>query len=243
MNRGSGDKTSGSVEAADGAMKKLASYPTFSTGSKNLDLLLGGGCRAGTITLLYGRSNSGKTQLAMQTAMLCARAGREALFVDTEGSFRPERVEEMARARGMNTEGILGRIVYVRTDSVSEQMETVRLMQTRAVTSSAALTVVDTLTRNFTLEFPGRPNMSSRQAALNVHLSEMARDAYLNARAYLLTNRVTFGNQDDVGIGGRTVEQLVHRSIMLERDGRKVRFTDPGTGEHTFAEVGAVGVD
>ena len=243
MSRGSGDKTSGSLETADGAMRRLASFPTFSTGSENLDALLGGGYRAGTITLLYGRSNSGKTQLAMQAAMLCARAGKTSLFIDTEGSFRPERVEEMAKARGLAPEGILNRIVYVRSDSASEQMETVRLMQAREATAPASLAVVDTLTRNFSLEFPGRPNLSSRQAALDVHLSEMARDAYLNGRAYLLTNRVTFGDRQDVGIGGRTVDQLVHTTVMLEREGGKVKATVVGSGRHSLAAVGATGVD
>jgi len=243
MNRRSGDKTSSSVESAEAAMKRLASFPTFATGSKSLDALLGGGYKGGTITLLYGRSNSGKTQVAMQSAMLCAQSGRTSLFVDTEGSFRPERVEEMARARGLEPGGILNRIVYARCDSASEQMETVRMMPTRRATSSAGLVVVDTLTRNFTLEFPGKPNLSSRQEALNVHLSEMARDGYLNGRAYLLTNRVTFGNQQDVGIGGRTVDQLVHRTVLLEREGVKVRATDIGSRKRALAEVSATGVD
>lgn len=224
-------------------MGRLASFPTFSTGSKNLDALLGGGCRAGTITLLYGRSNSGKTQIAMQSATLCAKAGRASLFVDTEGSFRPERVEAMARARGLDPGEILTRIVYVRSDSVAEQMETVRLMQTRGATASAAFVVVDTLTRNFSLEFPGRPNLPSRQAALDIHLSEMARDAYLNGRAYLLTNRVTFGNLQDVGIGGKTVDQLVHTTVLLEKEGGKVRATAVGSGRHVTADVGGSGVD
>jgi DNA repair protein RadA len=243
MNRGSWDKTSGSLETAAEAIKRLVSFTTFSTGSKNLDALIGGGCRGGTITLLYGRSNSGKTQVAMQSAMLCARTGKAALFVDTEGSFRPERVEEMAKARKLEQGGILNRIVYVRCDSVSEQMETIRMMPTRGATAPAALVVVDTLTRNFSLEFPGRSNLSSRQGALNVHLSEMARDAYLNGRAYLLTNRVTFGNQQDVGIGGRTVDQLVHMTVLLEKEGVEVKATDVSSGKHASAEVGAFGVD
>ena len=224
-------------------MKRLASFPTFSTGSKSLDALLGGGYAGGTITLLYGRSNSGKTQLAMQAAMVCAQAGRASLFIDTEGSFRPERIEEMATARGAEAGAILGRIVYVRSDSAPEQMETVRMMQTRGATAPSALVVVDTLTRNFSLEYPGSSNVPSRQAALDVHLSEMARDAYLHGRAYLLTNRVTFGNQKDVGIGGRTVDQLVHREVLLEREGGKVKATLVGSGRQAVADVGGAGVE
>ena len=234
---------SGETETAEMAVKKVLSFPTFTTGSGALDSLLGGGYRAGQITLVFGRSNSGKTQLAMQAAMLCARAKDTALFVDTEGAFRPERVVEMAAARGIGTDGILQRIVYVRSDSASEQMETVRRMSSRSATTQCRLVVVDTLTRNFSVELPGKSNMASRQAALDVYLSEIARDAYKNGRAYLLTNRVTFGSANDVGIGGKTVEQLVHRSVMLERKGTRVQATLTGSGESVTAEIGKPGVD
>lgn len=242
MKRGSGDRTVGTGETAGGAAKRVSSFPTFSSGSKSMDDLLGGGYRGGTLTMFFGRSNSGKTQLAMQAAMTCAKGGVGALYVDTEGAFRPERVEEMARARGWDAGEILQRIVYMRSDSLSEQMETVRQMRVRSTTASCGLVVVDTLTRNFTVELPGRSNLASRQAALNVYLSEMARDAYLNRRAYVLTNRVTFGTFQDVGIGGKTVEQLVHRTVALVREGGRMRASLDGGGR-TDAEIGKAGVD
>jgi DNA repair protein RadA len=241
--RRSGGKTVNTGETAEGALKRVSSFRTFTSGSKSLDGLLRGGYREGTITVLFGRSNSGKTQLAMQAAMICAQTGSSVLFVDTEGSFRPERVEEMAKSRGWDADGILQKIVYVRCDSASEQMEAVRQMPFRRATASCRMVVIDTLTRNFSVEMPGRANLSSRQAALNVHLSEMARDAFRNERAYLLTNRVTFGLAGDVGIGGRTVEQLVHASVLLERDDGRVRATLGGTEGSVLAEMGKPGVD
>ena len=230
-------------ETADGARGRFSSFPTFASGAKGVDLLLGGGYKGGTLTLIFGRSNSGKTQLAMQAAMLAASGGKTALFVDTEGSFRPERVEEMAKARGLEPRDLLRRIVYVRSDSVPEQMETVRMMARRPATSGCELVVIDTLTRNFTVELPGKSNLSSRQGSLNVHLSEMSRDAYQNGRAYLLTNRVTFGASQDVGIGGKTVEQLVHATLTLAREGGKLRATLAGSGRSALAEMGTAGVD
>lgn len=231
------------METAGESARKAASFPYFTSGSRALDDLLGGGFRAGRLVELFGKSNSGKSQVAMQTALHAARGGTRSLYIDTEGSFRPERIGQMAEARGWPAEEALGLIVYVRSDSASEQMETIRGMATREATSQCRLVVVDTLTRNFSVELPGNANMQSRQAALGVHLSEMARDAYLGGRAYVLTNRVTFGAQTDVGIGGKTVEQLVDVSVRLERTGGVVRATRTDSGVKAEIRVGAAGVD
>jgi DNA repair protein RadA len=190
----------------------------------------------------FGRSNSGKTQLAMQAVLYAAKAGARSLYVDTEGGFRPERLEEMAKARGWRAGELLDRIVYVRCDSSSAQMETVSNMGNRDATKSCRLVVVDTLTRNFTIDMPGMANLQSRQAALDVHLSEMARDAYINSRAYLLTNRVTFGTAHDVRIGGQTVEQLVEASVRLERAGSDIDARLMRTGESVLASLGKIGI-
>jgi RecA/RadA recombinase len=224
------------------ALGRASALRYYSSGSPGIDTLLRGGFRAGRLTELFGRSGSGKTLLAAQTALLAARGGKKSLFIDTEGSFRPERLQQIAQSRGWNLEGILENVLYVRTDSASEQMEMVRKMSGRKATSSCSLVVVDTLTRNFSVELPGRSNQASRQGALDVHLSEMARDAYLNRRAYLLTNRVTFGTTHDVGIGGRTVDQLVQSSVRLEREASRVKAVLP-TGESVTVTIGPGGIE
>ena len=238
---GKGEKTAGTETVAE-AIRRVASFRRYTSGSEGLDALLSGGYRAGTLTEVYGKSNSGKSQLAMQAVLCAAKDGARVLYIDTEGAFRPERLEQIAGARGWETRGVLERVVYMRSDSAPEQMETVRGMQRREETAGCKLVVVDTLTRNFSVSLPGRSNAPSRQGSLDVHLSEMARDAYTNARAYILTNRVTFGNAGDVGIGGRTVEQLVHKSILLERDGGRVTATVSPTGEKATLGFGVAGV-
>jgi DNA repair protein RadA len=231
------------LETAGDSVRRVASFVYHRSGSPGIDRLLGGGYREGRLTELFGRSNSGKSQLAMQAALLAARDGGRVLYIDTEGAFRPERLEEMAKARGWKAEGALEKIIYVRSDSSSEQMEAIRKMGARPTTAGCGLVVVDTLTRNFSLELPGRSNLSSRQGALDVHLSEMARDAYLNGRAYVLTNRVTFGPERDVSIGGRTVEQLVHASVLLERVQGRLKATLVSNGESATASIGPSGVE
>ena len=213
--------------SAKDVLSRLRSSPVYTTGSAPLDSLLDGGYRAGRVYMVYGKSNSGKSQLAMQAALCVSRSGGRCLFVDSEGTFRPERIQGMAAARGWLESHVLKNIVYLRCDSAAVQTEVVRRMQRRTETADCRLVVVDTLTRNFTLELPGKENMPDRQGALNVHLSEMARDAMLNSRAYVLTNRVTFDRDDaDVGVGGKTVSQLVHESLHLERSGSLVKATE-----------------
>jgi DNA repair protein RadA len=231
------------METAGNSVKRVSSFSFHGTGSAAIDKLLDGGYRAGTLTELFGRSNSGKSQLAMQAALVAARNGIKSLYIDTEGAFRPERVEEIAKVRGWELDNVLERIVYARSDSSSEQMEAVRKMGSRPATSACGLVIVDTLTRNFSLDLPGRSNLSSRQGALDIHLSEMARDAYLNGRAYVLTNRVTFGASRDVGIGGRTVAQLVSASVLLERTQERIKATVISSGKSVSATVGPFGVD
>jgi DNA repair protein RadA len=223
--------------------KKTSSLKFYSSGSGALDSLLHGGFREGRVVGFYGRSNSGKTQLAMQAALTAAKERARVLFVDSEGTFRPERMEVMARARGWDVRPLLERTVYVRTNSSSEQMECVRRMGLRETTADCKLVVIDTLTRNFSLELPGRSNLANRQGALDVHLSEIARDAYLNSRAYVLTNRVTFGSMHDVGIGGKTVEQLIQTTVRLEREGRGMRATLDPSGGTAQLNLGEAGID
>ena len=212
------------------AVEKASSLPYFATGSARLDALLGGGYRAGRLVEVFGSSNSGKTQLAMQAALMAASRGVRSLYVDTEGSFRPERIEQMAVARGLEPSPILEKVVYLRAASMAEQREVAAGVSRASAFASCRVVIVDSLTKNFTLELPGRSNLAARQGALGAYLSEMARDAFLHSRAYVLTNRVTFGAKLDVGIGGRTVEQLVHRSLRLERAGDTVRLTDAAGG-------------
>ena len=179
----------------------------------------------------------------MQAVLCAARAGADSLYVDTEGAFRPERVEEMAVARGWGGGSLLSRITYLRCDSAAQQAEAVRRMQTRTRTLGCRLVVVDTVTRNFSIDLPGNENLPGRQGALDAYLSEMARDAFLNDRAYLLTNRVTFDRRGgDVGIGGNTIVQLVHASLHLQREGKMVRVSQVGGTTSALVEMGPAGI-
>ena len=72
----------------------LQSY--FQTGCISLDKLLGGGFPAKTVSLIYGEAETGKTSLAVQCAVNCARRGIKSLFIDTDGTFSYERLSQIA---------------------------------------------------------------------------------------------------------------------------------------------------
>jgi len=230
----------GETVSAREALERLASFPVFSSGSAALDGLLGGGFRGGRVVEAYGRSGCGKTQLAMQAAAQVAALKEKAVFIDSEGAFRPERVLAMAEARRLSAEGLLERIAYVRVTTALSQSDAVRAIARRSETSTARFVIIDTFTRNFTLDYPGRSNLQSRQGGLDALLSEIARDAFLHGRAYLLTNRVTFAEGNgETRIGGRTMEELVHCSIHLEKtkDGVKATRTSDGSA----VQLGPIG--
>ena len=211
----------------------------LTTGSEGIDSLLGGGLEEAKITEVFGPSNSGKTQLAIQATVMAAARGWRSVYVDTESTFRPERVEQIAKSRGIDSEAALDSIYSIRARDVAAQTRVLRRMEEDPRASSAKLIVVDTVTKNFTLEFPGRERTGRRQGALGAYLNRMAVDAYLNRRFVLLTNRVASvpkdGTSKVVDLGGLTLQKFVSRSLRLSKEGSSVyanvELPEPGTAK------------
>ncbi len=150
---------------------------TISTGSKSIDALLGGGIRTGLVTDIYGPSGSGKSQLCFSLAVNCVNGGGQVVFVDTAGTFRPERISEIA-----GSESVLEKIVFIRTMTVQDQLNAIKKMQD----VDARLVVVDSLTFNFSNEFTG----PGRHLAVMSYLHELALFAINSDCAVVVTNMV-----------------------------------------------------
>jgi DNA repair protein RadA len=205
------------------ALEVARSLGRLGTGSEGLDALLVGGYEEGKITEVFGASNSGKTQLAIQATVMASARGWKSVYVDTESTFRPERVVQMAESRGIDAKSALDSVYSLRARDVDAQAQVLERMADDPRVSSAKLVVVDTVTKNFTLEFPGRERTGRRQGALGAYLNRVAVDAYLHRRVVLLTNRVASitvgGMSQDVNVGGLTLGRFVSRSIRLRREG------------------------
>ena len=204
------------------ALRVARGLGKLSTGSAGMDRLLGGGYEEGKMTEVFGRSNTGKTQLAMQATVMAAAQGWRSVYVDTESTFRPERVVQMAESRGLDAQAALDSVYSLRARDVEAQSHVLERMVDDPRVSSAKVVVVDTVTKNFTLEFPGRERTGRRQGALGVYLNRIAIDAYLRKRVVILTNRVASITRNEVSqevdVGGLTLGRFVSKSIRLMRE-------------------------
>ncbi len=178
--------------------KKRMEIFTITTGSKNLDNLLGGkGLETKAITEAYGAYGSGKTQLGLCLAVNVqlpkekGGANGKAVFIDTEGTFRPDRIKQISEAIGANPEKVLKNIFVARAfnsdhqilllDKITEMIkngEPIRLM------------IIDSLTAHFRAEFAGRGMLADRQQRLNKYLHNLMKLAEQHNMAIYVTNQV-----------------------------------------------------
>ena len=156
----------------------------ISSGSKAIDSLLGGGIRGGMVTDAYGESGSGKTQLCFNASANCVRDGGRVVFVDTAGTFRPERVVEIAASPE-----ILDSITFVRALSTIDQINTVQKIRD----IDPQLVIVDTLTGLFSAEYSG----PARHLAVMKHLHDLAICAIDSGCATVVTNMVRNAPAED----------------------------------------------
>jgi RecA/RadA recombinase len=170
---------------------------TISTGSKATDALLGGGIRTGMITDIYGESGSGKSQLCFTLCANCVKDAASTLFIDTAGTFRPERIMEIS-----GSQLALEKITYIRAFTTIDQMNATRkILEVRPM-----LVVIDSLTSLFSTEYSG----PERHRALMKYLHELAFLAINLRCAIVVTNMVrTAPPITLIDQGGRNVAQAV----------------------------------
>ena len=149
----------------------------ISTGSKAVDALLGGGMHTGMITDIYGESGSGKSQLCFTLCANISKYAAKTLFIDTVGTFRPERIMEIA-----GSQLALEKITYVRAYTTIDQINATK----KILKVQPTLVIVDSLTSLFSTEYAG----PERHRALMKHLHELALLATCSGCAIVVTNMV-----------------------------------------------------
>ena len=186
----------GGFETGLEVLRRRENLKKLSTGSAQLNEMLGGGLETQSITEFYGEFGSGKTQLAHQLAVNIQlpedKGGLEshAVFIDTENTFRPERIKQMASALGLDPEKILSGIHIARAFNSDHQMLLVDRANDLAKEFPIKLLIVDSLTAHFRAEYIGRGALSDRQQKLNIHMHALQRFADVNNSIVYVTNQV-----------------------------------------------------
>ncbi len=206
--------------------KERLSVRKVTTGSRNLDALLGGGIETKTITEFFGEFGTGKTQLCHQLVvnvqLPIEKGGLEgkAVYIDTEGTFRWERIEAMAKRWGLDPDKVMENILYIRAVNSDHQMAVVDELFSLVPAENIKLVAIDSITGHFRAEYPGRENLAVRQQKLNRHLHQLMRLAEIYNIAIVVTNQVMA--RPDVFYGDPT--QPVGGHVLYHAPGVRVQL-------------------
>jgi DNA repair protein RadA len=210
--------------------KKRANVRNITTGSKNFDELLGGkGIESRAITEAFGAFGSGKTQLGLALAVNVQlpfeKGGCEgkAVYIDTEGTFRPQRIAQFAEGVGANSEMVLKNILVARAFNSDHQMLLLEKISEMVKSGEPIkLLVIDSLTAHFRAEFSGRGQLADRQQKLNRYMHDLMKLAETYNLAVYVTNQVManpaqlFGDPTSP-IGGNIVGHASTFRLYLRR--------------------------
>ena len=226
-----------SFVTASAVLETRKNMARITTASQSLDSLLGGGIETGAMTELYGEFRTGKTQIAHQlcvTAQLRRSEGglrEEAedsepvkiVYLDTEGTFRPERILNMAsRFPSLDPQEVLQNILVGRCYNSDHQIALAEKVSKDAQSDNIKLLVVDSLISHFRAEYIGRGTLADRQQKLNSHIHTLLRIAEVNNLAVIATNQVhakpdQFFGDPTAPVGGHVVAHAAQTRIMLRK--------------------------
>src|SRR3989442_5427041 len=186
----------GGFETGDVILERRKSVAKLTTGAKALDELLGGGLETQAITECYGEFGASKTQIGLQLAVNVTRPKEDGgldgdtVWIDTENTFRPERITQMAEALDLDPDKVLKRIHVARAFNSHHQMLLVDKAHEITKDFPVRPLAPDSLTAHFRAEYIGRGTLAERQQMLNKHIHDLMRfgDVY-NAVVYV-TNQV-----------------------------------------------------
>jgi DNA repair protein RadA len=209
------------------AMKE--DYYYITTGSANLDKILGGGISSKRITEVFGAFKSGKTNLShtlcVTTQMPMEQGGLDGavLYIDTENTFSKVKIGRIASRFGLDPAQVLGRIFHAKIFSCDHQMQMVRQAEAAIKTYGAKLIIVDSLMAMFRSEYVGIGMLAARQQMLNKLIHDLSRLAETYNIAILVTNQVTTVMKGTfVGteaIGGNIVAHGCHIRMQFKTSG------------------------
>jgi len=186
----------GGFISGDALLERRRQVQKLHSKVQSIDDLLGGGFETQALVEVYGEFGSGKTQIGHQLAVNCTLPLEEGgldgdvFYIDTEDTFRPERITQMARGHGLDPDKVLARIHVARAYNSAHQMLLAEEIKRMSRGLNVKMIIVDSLTSHFRAEYIGRGMLANRQQKLNRHLKDLKQLATINNALILVTNQV-----------------------------------------------------
>ncbi len=225
----------GNFESGETILKRRMEVEKLPSGSKGLDDLLGGGLESQAVTEFFGEFGSGKTQIMHQIAVNATAPkdmrgfDSEVLIIDTENTFRPERIIQMSKAKGLDPDETLRKIQVARAYNSHHQILLAEKALEEAKNRNIKVLIVDSLTSHFRSEFMGRGSLAERQQLLNRHMHDLLKFGLLHNAIIAVTNQVSarpdvFFGDPTTPIGGNIVGHTATFRVYLRKSkaGRRI---------------------
>ncbi|XP_075891637.1 meiotic recombination protein DMC1/LIM15 homolog isoform X2 [Nelusetta ayraudi] len=258
------------IKEAAGKMLTAFDYSTkrkqvfhITTGSQEFDKLLGGGVESMSITEAFGEFRTGKTQLSHTfcvTAQLPGEdgySGGKIIFIDTENTFRPDRLRDIADRFNVDHDAVLDNVLYARAYTSEHQMELLDMVAAKFHEEGGVfkLLIIDSIMALFRVDFSGRGELAERQQKLAQMLSRLQKISEEYNVAVFVTNQMTadpgagmtFQADPKKPIGGHILAHASTTRISLRKGRGEMRIAkifdspDMPENEATFA-ISAGGV-
>lgn len=221
----------------------------ITTGSKDLDKLLYGGIETMSLTEFYGEFGSGKSQICHT---LCVNAtlpieeggsNSTSIYIDTEGTFRPERIKQIALAKGLDPEEVTKKIKFIQIFNASHLELSIRQLGGEIEKHKPKLVIIDSIISLHKAEYTGRGTLAERQQRLNPMMHHIIKLAEMYNVAFVMTNQViaspdtTYGADPVKPSGGNIIGHISTYRIYLRRSGknRMARIVD--SPYHPYSDV------
>ncbi|KAL1516694.1 hypothetical protein ABEB36_000573 [Hypothenemus hampei] len=221
--------------------KKRADMITITTGSKELDRLLGGGIETGSITEMFGEFRTGKTQICHTLAVTCqlpadsGGAEGKCLYVDTEGTFRPERLLAVAERFKMDAQKVLDNVAFARAYNTDHQTQLLIQASAMMAESRYALLIVDSAMALYRTDYSGRGELSARQMHLARFLRMLLRLADEFGVAVVITNQVV-AQVDGAAMFNADPKKPIGGNIMAHASTTRL-YLRKGRGETRMCKI------
>ena len=184
------------------------------TGLKELDQFLGGGIKGGLITSISGQSATGKTQLAFQICLNALDNGKEILFHDTTGEFRPERLVEMMQFQKINP-SLLDKIKVNRITNTVEQLQSL----SGAALENYSLLIIDNVTDLFSFEYSKKEQFFEKNVSFMKYMHNLSSIAIGVKIPIIVTNIVRSINKHEKENLEESISMYIHTKIKLSKNG------------------------